>query len=250
MVPPPLHVPVSVSVPAPVATQPVLSLVIPPESELAFKFGDVEVSGSSPSFPAGEVLSNGLSAPQNGSNGHATSPTGSRSSETSASGTSIPAPGLGTSFPSRPTVTVVPSKSSAATSIPIAVSPKGVTAAVNLGEKVKPDVAKAVSSRKKKDRQQRQQQQLLSEGHGEKSSEGVVAPVAQPSGEKAVTGANLAGPGASRSGLQRMQSGVHTAVYAPVKNSSARQDDLKLTDKKPAGKISSLGIYLSSHAVP
>ncbi|CAM6021361.1 unnamed protein product [Sphagnum balticum] len=165
---------VSVSVPAPVATQPVLSLVIPPESELAFKFGDVEVSGSSPSFPAGEVLSNGLSAPQNGSNGHATSPTGSRSSETSASGTSIPAPGLGTSFPSRPTVTVVPSKSSAATSSPIAVSPKGVTAVVNLGEKVKPDVAKAVSSRKKKDRQQRQQQQLLSEGHGEKSSEGVV----------------------------------------------------------------------------
>ncbi|CAM6045739.1 unnamed protein product [Sphagnum compactum] len=181
----PPHV-VSVSVPGPVATQPVLSLVIPPESELAFKFGDVEVSGSSPSFPAGEVLSNGLSAPQNGSNGHATSPTGSRSSETSASGTSIPAPGLGTSFPSRPTVIVVPSKSSAATSSPIAVSPKGVTAAVNLGEKVKPDVAKAVGSRKKKDRQQRQQQQLLSEGHGEKSSEGVVAPVAQPSGEKAV----------------------------------------------------------------
>lgn len=244
------------SPPAPITPSSVLPS---PNSVMAFKFGDVEASGSAP-VTSEEAAVEGPSVPSSSANGHVATVTESVSSTGSLPNAavigSLPIPV--TSAPltiTRPNVTVVPPKqvTSASAVSPKVVTPSGTGGAGTLGEKVKGESAKASGNQnprknnKKEKQQQRQQQHVqpllpvlqVSEGQGDKNLDKIVSAAAQAPAEKHT--ASL--PGGYRSGLQRTQSGAHNspAVYAPVKTTSNKFEESKSIEKKSGGKLSSQG---------
>ena len=263
--PPSLTVP-PVSPPAPLTPSSVLPS---PNASIAFKFGDVEASGSTP-VATSEASSEGSS---NGANGHAS--TGVESVNASVGPQyvgvvgNLTSPGASGPVMNRPSVTVIPPKQVTGSSNASGVSPKmmtppGTGGAGTFGEKGKVEAAKSSgnsNSRKnnKKDRQRQQQQQQqqhqqqqqqaphpanLQVSESDKNSDQLVSPGGQNSTDKI----HMAGSGVSGSlkpGLQRTQSGAHgsTAVYTPVKSLGSKPEEAKSGNTKGGSKAPYQGTH-------
>jgi hypothetical protein len=246
--PPSLTVP-PVSPPAPLTPSSVLPSPNAPNASVAFKFGDVEASGSTP-VASSEASSEGSS---NGANGHAS--TGVESVNASVGPQYVlTSPGASGPVMNRPSVTVAPPKQVTGSSNASGVSPKmmtppGTGGAGTFGEK-KVEAGKTSgnpNSRKgsKKDRQRQQQQQQqqqqqpylasLQVPESERNSDQLVSPAGQSSMDRTPS-AGSGVPGGLKLGLQRTQSGAHgsTAVYTPVKSKS---EESKVGNAKAGSKV-------------